>query len=153
MEWTSYLDTDIVAQDREAHVALAVEVETRPADRESLWRMDSALRAGSVAIPFAMLVYPDTIRVFQGNGRNLSGPVCSLQTAEVLRHYDPEVGHKRIFHDYFCALVEAWLRDLAYHWKSETPPGSELLAAIGLLQRLEGGTTRSEVNRSGDTLR
>ncbi len=54
---------------------------------------------------------------------------------------------------YLETLVEAWLRDLAYHWKSETPPESEKLAEIGLLQRLEGGTTHSLVNINGDTLR
>lgn len=34
------------------------------------------------------------------------------------------------------------LRDLAYHWKSENPPGSEELGKAGLLEKLEGGTTQ-----------
>jgi len=71
----------------------------------------------------------------------------------VLRHYEAEFGTKRIFELYLTALVEAWLRDLAYHWKSEKPPASEQLAAIGLLQQLAGGTTQLEVALNGDTVR
>jgi hypothetical protein len=70
----------------------------------------------------------------------------------VLRHYDAEFSNKRIFELYLTTLVEAWLRDLAYHWKSEKPPASEQLAAIGLLQQLEGGTTQPEVALGGGTL-
>jgi hypothetical protein len=46
------------------------------------------------------------------------------------------------FESYLLTLVEAWLRDLAYHWKSEDPPGSEELGRAGLLEKLEGGTTQ-----------
>ena len=50
-------------------------------------------------------------------------------------------------------LVEAWLRDLAYHWNSPEPPGETALAEVGLLERLEGGTTVSEdVARAGPPL-
>jgi hypothetical protein len=47
-----------------------------------------------------------------------------------------------VFESYLLTLVEAWLRDLSYHWKSENPPGSEELRSAGLLKRLEGGTTQ-----------
>ena len=47
-------------------------------------------------------------------------------------------------------LIEAWLRDLAYNWKSEIPPASEQIAAIGLLPLLAGGTTKSGVEIGGD---
>jgi len=45
-----------------------------------------------------------------------------------------------VFESYLLTLVEAWLRDLAYHWKSEDPPGSEELGKAGLIEKLEGGT-------------
>ena len=65
-----------------------------------------------------------------------------LDTRQVLQHYDLEFPGKRVFESYLLTLVEAWLRDLAYHWKSENPPGSEELGRAGLLERLEGGTTQ-----------
>lgn len=41
-------------------------------------------------------------------------------------------------------LVEAWLRDLAYNWKSEKPPGADERLPTGLLGGLEGGMTRRD---------
>ena len=89
---------------------------------------------------------------FQWDGANLS-ELITLKTAAVLSHYDPEFGSKPIFEPYLITLVDVWLRDLAYHWKVGIPPASEQLAAIGLLQRLEGGTTQTEVEFGGHTLR
>ena len=60
---------------------------------------------------------------------------CTLKLSDMLEYYDPEFGKKRIFHDYLTSLVDAWLRDLVYHWNSETPPGAQSLATIGLLSR------------------
>jgi hypothetical protein len=54
--------------------------------------------------------------------------------------------------DYLATLFEAWLRDLAYHGKYQTPPGSAELAATGLLDRLSGGDTRREVSFGGDLI-
>ena len=75
----------------------------------------------------------------------LVGPVAHLDTSSILQHYDPEYAKKRVFKFYLVTLAEAWLRDLAYHWKSESPPGSEELQRVGLLSRMEGGTTVSIV--------
>jgi hypothetical protein len=38
-------------------------------------------------------------------------------------------------------LIQAWLRDLAYHWKSEIPPHQEEIQKIGLLDYLIDGIT------------
>ena len=72
----------------------------------------------------------------------LSDPVVRLDTAKVLSHYDPDFAGKRIFEHYLLTLAEAWLRDLAYGWKSPSPPGSDELKAAGFLARVEGGTTQ-----------
>lgn len=104
-------------------------------------------------IPFAMLVTPENIQIFQWNGKNLSKPIVCLQTADILSYYEPEFRNKRIFRLYLTTLVEAWLRDLAYHWKSQNPPASQELAAISLLEKLAGGTTQTEVKIGNDTLR
>ena len=150
---------DIVAQGRDGRMVLIVEVKatelkSREAKQKVISQLKSYLQAANTNIPFAMLVDLEDIEIFQGDDASLSAkPIASLKTMDVLRHYEAEFGTKRIFELYLTALVEAWLRDLAYHWKSEKPPASEQLAAIGLLQQLEGGTTQLEVALNGDTVR
>lgn len=149
---------DILAQGRDGRMVLIVEVkatelESREAKQKVISQLKSYLQAANTNIPFAMLVDLEDIEIFQGDNASLSTkPIASLKTADVLRHYDAEFSNKRIFELYLTTLVEAWLRDLAYCWKSKNPPASEQLAGIGLLQQLEGGTTRQEV-ALGSTLR
>lgn len=107
------------------------------------------LEAAEEVIPFAMNVDLEDLQIFTWDGTNLSSPICTLKTGDVLSHYEPSFGEKRIFHPYLTELVSAWLDDLAYHWKTETPPASEEMAAIGLLQRLVGGRTKTDVVLSG----
>ena len=140
---------DIIARNREGQTVLVVEVKaTQLKDSKAKqWAIESLtsyLQAANTKIPFAMLADLENIEIFQWDGANLSEPVSIINTAAVLNHYDPEFSSKRIFGPYHQTLVEAWLRDLAYHWKSEKPPASEELAAIGLLQALEDGDTYSE---------
>jgi hypothetical protein len=148
---------DIIAQDSTGKIILLVEVKARHFEnrqhRDSfIKQVQLYLQAANMEIPFAMLVDLEKIEIFRGNTSDCSEPVSSIQTATVLSHYEPEYGKKRIFYPYLERLVESWLRDLAYHWKSETPPASEQLAEIGLLQKLAGGTTYSEIALSGETL-
>ena len=150
---------DILAQGRDGRMVLIVEVKatelkSREAKQKVISQLKSYLQAANTNIPFAMLVDLEDIEIFEGEDASLSAkPIASLKTMDVLRHYEAEFGTKRIFELYLTALVEAWLRDLAYHWKSEKPPASEQLAAIGLLQQLAGGTTQLEVALNGDTVR
>lgn len=150
---------DIVALGNDGRIVLLVEVkatklETRVAKSRVISQIKSYLQAAKTEIPFLMIVDLENIEIFPGTSDNLPAePIVSLKTAEVLDHYDAEFDERRIFEPYLTALVEAWLRDLAYHWKSQKPPAAEQLAAIGLLQQLEGGTTQSEVVLSGATLR
>ncbi|MGL5065491.1 MAG: hypothetical protein ACRC62_36430, partial [Microcoleus sp.] len=101
-------------------------------------------------IPYAMFVDTEQMLIFKWDGINLSEPVCSLNTGEILCHYEHEFGNKRIFKRYLTRLVEAWLRDLAYNWKSKIPPAAEQIAKIGILPLLAGGTTRSRVEIGGN---
>lgn len=150
---------DIVALGSDGQMVLLVEVKatklkTRGAKCTVISQIKSYLQAANTDIPFIMIVDLENIEIFQENSDNLPAePIASLKTAEVLGHYDAEFNERRIFEPYLTALVEAWLRDLAYHWKSQKPPAAEQLAAIGLLQQLEGGTTQSEVALGGGTLR
>lgn len=144
--------TDIVALDSDGRIVLLVESIGGASEQRALCDVTSYLKAANIVIPFAMLVDLEDIQIFQWDCANLS-ELISLKTTAVLSHYDSEFGNKPIFEPYLITLVDVWLRDLAYHWKSEIPPASEQLAAIGLLQRLEGGTTQTEVELGGHTLR
>lgn len=145
---------DIIARNREGQTVLVVEVKaTQLKDSKAKqWAIESLtsyLQAANTKIPFAMLADLENIEIFQWDDAKLSEPVSVLNTAAILNHYDPEFSSKRIFWHYLETLIEAWLRDLAYHWKSENPPASEELAAIGLLQVLEDGNTYSERGSEG----
>jgi hypothetical protein len=148
---------DIIARNSKGQTVLLAEVKGtalngKEAKHRAISQLKFYLQAANTDIPFAMLADLEDIDIFHGGNANLSKPVISFKTAAVLSHYDPEFGSKRIFEQYLGTLVEAWLRDLAYHWKSKVPPASEQLAAIGLLQQLEGGTTQAEVKLGSDTL-
>lgn len=150
---------DVVALDKDGQIVLLVEVKSvdlklkgRKIMESAISQLVSYLKAANCGIPFAMLVDLENIRIFQWDGANLLEPDRYLKTANILSHYDPEFSNKRIYGLYLSTLVEAWLRDLAYHWKSEKPPATEELAVIGLLQKLVGGTTQLEVVIGNDTL-
>ena len=89
---------------------------------------------------YAMLVDPGSIRIW----KNRTSKPLVLPTAEILRHYEPSYGSEVIGGYYSSALVEAWLRDLAYRWKSDEPPALKELSKLGLVAQLDGGTTEAE---------
>jgi hypothetical protein len=163
------IDTDIVARDRDGDVVLLAEVKARkPREKpasEAQWVRPAW--APDPLPPFFMLVDLENISIFQlderpvvtefGEDRSVAfyplSLITHLKSASVLSHYDAEFGQKTIYKFYLGTLVEAWLRDLAYHWSSETPPGSEQLAAIGLLPLLDGGFAQEESPSDADPLR
>jgi len=133
---------DTAVLDKENLPVALVEVKTRPLGEQwRPWLLSQLKRTSCRATEFLMAIDPQSIQLFQVSGRQLSAPVAHLDTPEILSHYDPDFTSKRIFEPYLLTLVEAWLRDLAYHWKSPNPPGSEELKATGFLGRVEGGTT------------
>lgn len=157
LEITTPIDVDIIALDRDDRIVMLVEVKIiqaqekaakqRIADGVISW-MKAALAKMSeqrTVIPYAMFVDTEQILIFKWDGMNLSEAVCSLNTGDILRYYEPEFGSNRIFKRYLTRLVESWLRDLAYHWKSEMPPASKQIEKINLLSLLAGGTTKSQV--------
>lgn len=144
---------DLVAKDKDERIVLVVESLGGATEQKALSDLTSYLTAAEREIPFAMLVDLEKMQIFKWDGEKLSNPICSLNSSAVLSHYEPEFSSKRIFDPYLRRLVEVWLDDCAYHWKSEKPPASEQLAAIGLLQLLDDGTTQAEVNAKGDPVR
>jgi hypothetical protein len=161
LEIETPINVDIIALDKDDRVVVLIEVKIiqaqetaakqRIADYMISW-MKAVLAKifeQRTIIPYAMFVDTEQILIFKWDGVNLSEPVCSLNTVEILRHYEPEFGKKWIFED---TLIQSWLHDLDYHWKSEIPPASEQIAAIGLLPLLAGGTTKSGVELGGNRI-
>ncbi|MBE9187416.1 hypothetical protein IQ270_22865 [Microcoleus sp. LEGE 07076] len=156
------IDADIIALDKDDRIVVLIEVKINQAKEKAATQriIDSALKQikhflsklseKNVVIPYAMIVTLEDIIVFKWDGTVLSEAVLSLKTPDILHYYDSKLGDQRIFVPYLTRLIEAWLRDLAYNWKSEIPPASEHIAAIGLLPLLAGGTTKSEVKIGGD---
>jgi hypothetical protein len=142
---------DLAALDEQDQPILIAQVQTRPVEEDDLAYLSSSLSMLAHVVPFAMLANQEEIRLYQWDGKELSNPVAVLRTSDALREYEPEFGQIRIFQRYLVTLIE--LRDLAYHWKSNTPPGSQQLRKAGLLDKLVGGTTRTEVEIIGGHLR
>jgi hypothetical protein len=131
---------DAAVVDREDHAVALVQVKAHPVERWATSLPSQLANAEQVA--FVLTIDPNCIQLYRPAGEILGEPIARLDTRQVLEHYDPEFARKRVFESYLLTLVEAWLRDLAYHWKSENPPGSEELGRAGLLEKFEGGTTQ-----------
>lgn len=151
---------DIIAFSNNGEPILLVEVKTsglKSANNlyiaKAMDKLVSYLKLADKLIPFAMLVTLEDIQIYEWDGINLSKPLAYLRTADILSYYEAEFSSKKIFSLYLTTLVEAWLRDLAYHWKSQNPPAAKELEKIGLLEKLANGTTQTEVKIGNDTLR
>jgi hypothetical protein len=141
MPRTAEIGFDAAVVDRENHPVALVQVKAHPVAR---WAtiLPRQLTEFAERVTFLLTIDPNGIQLYRPRGESLGEPIVRLDTRQVLQHYDPEFSRKRVFESYLLTLVEAWLRDLAYHWKSENPPGSEELGRAGLLERLAGGTTQ-----------
>ncbi|QSV70964.1 MAG: hypothetical protein HEQ20_09640 [Aphanizomenon flos-aquae KM1D3_PB] len=89
-------------------------------------------------IPFLMFVNSNVMRIFKSP---TFVEVARLDTKKVLEHYDAGSIEGIIYQSTLITLTQSWLRDLAYHWKSETPPYIEEMKKIGLFTLLFDGTT------------
>jgi hypothetical protein len=139
---------DFVALDKEGQIVLIAEVKGFPfnfqetkAKYYATLRLVDYLKAAKTVVPFAMLVDVYKIQIFKWDGNNLLEPIVCFNTVDVLSYYEPQFSKKRIFSLYLRGLLEAWLRDLAYNWKSAIPPLTKEIAEINLLQLLKDGTT------------
>lgn len=147
------IQADLVAKDKHGRIVLLVEYLGGATEAKALKDVKSYLAAANSPIPFAMLVDVNQIQIFKWDGTNLSSAVSRLKSADVLSHYEPEFSNKRIFDPYLIKLVEVWLDDLAFRWKSARPPGAEELAAIGLGELLDDGETEPDAEIKGAAIR
>lgn len=86
-------------------------------------------------VPYAMTATPENIIFFKWDGKNLES-LYTFPTHEVMSEYDSKFANKRISESYLEILVESWLRDLAYNWKTDNPPKLQELKQIDFVQKL-----------------
>jgi hypothetical protein len=134
---------DIIVEDKDGQTVLIVELKGMNASGDLGVLQVLEYLKGSDAL-FGMFADFDEMAIFGKDYENPDSPILQLKTADVLSFYEPGFRDKRISEEYFATLIEAWLRDYAFHWRSEQPPAFEEMQAIGLAARLAGGTTRSE---------
>lgn len=139
-------EVDIIVTDKHGEIVLIVEVKAQKLQSKSsaISQLKFYLNTLKVNSAFAMLADLEDIEIFKVNNENDFKKILSLKTVDILKYYDAEFPVKKIFELYFITLLEAWLRDLAYHWKSVKPPASEDLATIGLLDMIQEGDTYSQ---------
>jgi hypothetical protein len=134
--------SDILVLDKMDNAVAVVEVSAvEDADRESRRRLEEYLQQAAGGIRYAILADLSTIRIFRAEGRRLGEELATLATSRVATEYDPAFASKRVFHDYLAEIMNAWLSDVAYHWKSAEPPGMEILRSIGLAHAVSDGST------------
>lgn len=138
---------DVVVLDADEEPVLLVEVKaTRRLDPEVYGETVEILRARAemFSIPYFMLADLSTVRIFR---RGSATPDLELPAEAVLAPYEADFVKKRerhIYHHYLERLIESWLRDLAYQWKSDSPPYRAELDQIGLMNGISRGSTVSE---------
>lgn len=144
MDSTKLSDTtielsDITAWDKNGNKLLVSKVRARDIVEDITAKIENILKFeyehNRVIIPYAMTATREEIKIFQWDGETLEN-VYTFPTHEVLSEYDLEFSKKRIFEYYLETLVEGWLRDLAYHWKTENPPKLQELQHIGFVENL-----------------
>jgi hypothetical protein len=139
---------DILVTDKHGKVVLILEAKAKKNPdnfiESAMQNLKLYLNGIESEINFAMLADLENIQIFKVIKKKDFQRIITLKTAKLLKCYDADFAREKIFDLYFITLLEAWLRDLAYHWKSIDPPGSEELAEIGLLKLIEGGDTYSQ---------
>ena len=138
---------DIVIEDREGQPVLHVEVKGVPAKTSDLSQLLAEMNASVPAVPFGMLVDPDSIRIVEADCTNTSSFVASFPAAEVLGHYTTHFEESKTLNispaelaGFLTTLVAVWLDDLMFpFWPGEPPKKKELMES-GILPRIAGGT-------------
>ncbi len=143
---------DIIAVNRDDQAIMIVEVKPWASGPEAFESYIKQFLGMAPRVPYGMFVDLEDIRIVLRSSADPRAPIVTLKTLDILRHYDPDFagkdsryGSRRSFEDYLETLVESWLRDFSFHWKSPKPPGFEELTQIGLAERLEGGMTLTNV--------
>jgi hypothetical protein len=136
---------DVVAFDRDDKPVVVVAADERPLYPQSIGFNLEVLQAIRKDIPFAILAYAEEMTIYRKHRTRSLEPVATIPTREIIRFYAPESVEGRLFSRFIAAMIDVWLRDFMWHWKSPTPPYSETMAALGLVERLENGWSKARV--------
>jgi hypothetical protein len=145
------MNADIIAYDRDDRPFLVAEVKARQvsSDDRAALLAHLADRGALAGMDFLLFADYERLRVYAIKDGRAGKLLGELPTIDVLRDYDPRIAElmkrRRLDHQYLEALVGMWLRNLAYNWRNDRPPAENEMATIGTLDRLKGGSTRSEV--------
>jgi hypothetical protein len=138
-ETTLNIGSDVTAWDKNEHKLLVSQVRARDLKEDLQFKIEQVLRLEyknyNFIIPFGMTVTRQAINFYSWDSKTLK-LLFTFSTEEVLSVYEPEFGVKRIFEYYLETLIEGWLRDLAYGWKTNNPPKLAELEAIGFVDKL-----------------
>ena len=119
-----------VVHTEDQEVLLIAEVTLKADEGKKLQALGHAHR---LQAPYAMVVDPSEIRLYEVNGQEgFSQSTIVLNTEEVIRAYDPEIDKNWLNERYLSSLIMSWLYDLIERWEHTTPPGDKQLAAAGL---------------------
>lgn len=133
---------DIFVSGEQGEPLLVVEVKRRTLHqdiREQIKRYSNVVDA-----EYIMGVDPQHILVAKTrSGLPDWNDAIKLSTPAILRHYGNFQSLERIEGFYLQSLIEAWLRDFSFSWKSEKPPGHDELSRIGLAERLRNSDTHT----------
>jgi len=136
---------DVVAFDRDDRPVVVVAAADRmiyPQELDSYREVLSAIRKD---IPFAILAFAEEMTIFRKHRTRSLEPVATIPTREVIRYYYPSLADRRLSKTFIAGAIDVWFSDFIHHWKSPTPPYSETMASLGLMERLENGRSKVRV--------
>lgn len=134
---------DILVTDAEGNPVLIAEVKRRRFDNGARQQVETYAKA--VLPDFVMTVDPYEIVVAKtSHGSPQWKESIRFSTEKILRSYDRESDLNRVEGFYLESLIEAWLRDYSFGWKSSSPPGYEDFDQIGLASRLQNSETHTQ---------
>jgi hypothetical protein len=137
-------EIDILVTATEGRPLLAVEVKRLDFYQEARVQLEEYSQA--IGAEFVMAVDPKHILVAPTlDGQPQWERAITLSTSAILGHYADVPDLERIEEFYLESLVEAWLRDFSFSWKSARPPGYDELEQIGLASRLRRTETHSQL--------
>ncbi|MEH2045867.1 hypothetical protein [Nostoc sp.] len=131
--------SDITGWNKNGQKLLVSKIRSRDIQEDIKSKVEEILKFeyehNQVIVPYAMTATPENIIFFKWDGKNLE-TLYTFPTHEVMSEYDSKFASKRISKSYLEILVESWLRDLAYNWKTDNPPKLQELKQIDFVQKL-----------------
>lgn len=122
MTQSAYEIPDIVVVTPQGTIVGEVKHRIDPRDTAMLLRYIAGYaKAAKHGVSFSLLADPQTIRFY--SKADADREIATLSTSAILRTYDPNFDNHFIYETYLTTLLQAWLDDIAHHWKSVDPPG------------------------------